>query len=340
MAALNATWPNLLDLAKRVDPDGRAAVVAEVMNQVNPILDDIPIIEGNLPTGNQATLRAGLATPNWRVVNTGTSPSKTTTIQVTDACGRMEDFSQLDEVIYDLNGASDAFRSSEDVGKMQGMGQEYARAVFYGNTETNPEQILGLSPRYGALTGAVTSPNVIDGQALTGTGGGSDNTSMWLCGWDPTTGYGITPKGQPSGIQVKNLGKQLIQNSPGLTDGKLLMAYVTQMIWNAGLQIKDWQAFVRIANIDVSDLKADVLTTLLDYMLQAQSLIPQRLFKVGRPVWYCNPTIFWQLQRLAMIKTVSQLTTERLEKGGILMAFFGVPIKQCDALLNTEALVA
>ena len=32
MGALTAYWPTLLDVARRLDPDGKVATVAEVMN--------------------------------------------------------------------------------------------------------------------------------------------------------------------------------------------------------------------------------------------------------------------------------------------------------------------
>ena len=50
MAQLSSAWPTLADVARRLDPNGRIARMAEILNQYNEILDDIPWIEGNLPT--------------------------------------------------------------------------------------------------------------------------------------------------------------------------------------------------------------------------------------------------------------------------------------------------
>jgi len=49
--ALSTAWPTLLDWARRIDPDGKIAKVAEILNKYNEILDDMPFIEGNLPYG-------------------------------------------------------------------------------------------------------------------------------------------------------------------------------------------------------------------------------------------------------------------------------------------------
>ena len=66
MSALAASHPTLLDLAKRLDPDGKIDVIAEILTQENPILEDLSFVEGNLPTGHRTTIRTGLPTPTWR----------------------------------------------------------------------------------------------------------------------------------------------------------------------------------------------------------------------------------------------------------------------------------
>ena len=35
--------PNLANVAKRLDPDGTIADIAELLQQLNPIIEDIPI---------------------------------------------------------------------------------------------------------------------------------------------------------------------------------------------------------------------------------------------------------------------------------------------------------
>ena len=58
MATLGGDVLTLTDWAKRQDPDGKTAVVAEVLSQSNQILDEMLWKEGNLPTGEQTTLRS------------------------------------------------------------------------------------------------------------------------------------------------------------------------------------------------------------------------------------------------------------------------------------------
>lgn len=46
MATLATTNPTLLDLAKRLDPDGKIATIIELLNETNEILDDMSWVEG------------------------------------------------------------------------------------------------------------------------------------------------------------------------------------------------------------------------------------------------------------------------------------------------------
>ena len=60
MATLATNVLTLADWAKRTDPKGKTPMIAEVLMQSNEILDDMVFKEGNLPTGEQVTIRTGL----------------------------------------------------------------------------------------------------------------------------------------------------------------------------------------------------------------------------------------------------------------------------------------
>ena len=95
--ALSTAWPTLLDWARRIDPDGKIAKVAEILNKYNEILDDLPFIEGNLPTGHKTTLRANIPAATWRLLNRGVVPVKSTTNQIVETCGMLEAYSEIDK---------------------------------------------------------------------------------------------------------------------------------------------------------------------------------------------------------------------------------------------------
>ena len=172
MPLLSANALTLMDRAKRVDPDGKISKIVELLAQTNAILDDMPFIEGNLPTGHRCTMRTGLPTVAWRLLNQGVQPSKSTTAQSDEQCGMLEAYSEVDKDLAELNGDVNAFRFSESQAFLEAMNQEMASTVFYGNSGLNPEEFTGLSIRYSSLS-APNAQNILDAG-----GSGSDNTSI------------------------------------------------------------------------------------------------------------------------------------------------------------------
>ena len=63
MGALAVTNPTLLDFSKRLDPQGKIDMIAELLTETNEILEDMTWIEGNLATGHRTTIRSGLPEP-------------------------------------------------------------------------------------------------------------------------------------------------------------------------------------------------------------------------------------------------------------------------------------
>lgn len=199
MSTLATTHPTLLDITKRLDPQGKVDTIAEILNQTNEILDDMVWLEGNLPTGHRTTVRSGLPTPTWRKLYGGVQPTKSRTVQVTDATGMLEAYAEVDKALADLNGNSAAFRLSEDRAHLEGMNQEFASTLFYGNESTEPEAFTGFGARFNDQA-AENGGNIITSAA---TPDGTDNTSIYLVVWGPNTVHGIYPKGSKAGLNMK-----------------------------------------------------------------------------------------------------------------------------------------
>lgn len=330
MATLSVINPTLLDLAKTLDPDGSTAQIVEILNMTNEVLDDMSWQSGNLLTGNRTTIRSGLPVPTWRKLYGGVQPSKARNVQVTDGCGMLEAYAEVDKALADLNGNSASFRLSEDRAFIEGINQELASKIFYGNEALAPETMTGLATRFNSLS-AENGDNIINAA-----GAGADNTSIWLCVWGPNTGFGIVPKGSKAGLQVTDKGQVTVENVDG-AGGRAEM-YRTHYRLDAGLTIRDWRYFVRVANIDVSDLETIANTkNILTWMVKAAERIPT--FGMGRAVFYCNRTIREKLRLGILEKVSSQLTWETVA-GRRVAVFDGIPVKRCDSILNTEAVVA
>lgn len=332
MATLATTHPTLLDVVKSMNPDGSIADVAEILNETNEILDDMVMKEGNLHTGHRGVIRSGLPAPTWRKLYGGVQPTKSSRVQVTDACGMLEAYAEVDKVLADMSGNPAAFRLSEDRAHIEGMSQELASTLFYGDEATEPEAFTGFAPRFNSQS-AENGVNILTDAA---TPDGTDNTSIWLVVWGDNV-HGIYPKGSMAGLSMKDLGEQTI-GTP--TDG-YYQGYRTHYKWDMGLHVKDWRYVVRI-NIDQEDLTKGAASgpDLLDLFAQAVELIPN--INAGRPVFYCNRTVRGFLRRQIMNKTAnSTLSIEQITRpNGALVRvpmFDGIPVRRCDAILNTES---
>lgn len=324
--------PTLADVAKRTDPSGKIDAVVELLKASNPILEDMTFIEGNLPTGHRTTVRTGIPLPTWRKLYQGVQPGRSTTAQVTDNTGMMEAYAEVDKALADLNGNTAAFRLSEDRAFIEGMNQEMARTIFYGNEGTEPAAFTGLAPRINSLS-AGNGDNIVDAG-----GTGSNNTSIYLVVWGPNTVHGIYPKGSKAGLSVTDKGQVTIENVDG--QGGRMEAYRTHYRWDAGLTVRDWRYLVRVANIDVATLNGangvDAAKQLVRYLIQAAERIPQ--LGMGRPVFYMNRKLRTNLRLGILEKIAGNLTWETVT-GKQVMTFDGIPVHACDAVVNNEARV-
>jgi hypothetical protein len=343
MAVLSATNLTLLDHAKRLDPEGRIATIAELLSTSNEILTDCVWKESNLPTGHREVIRTGLPDVYWRSLNQGIPSSKSTTAQVDEACAIMEARSEVDKDLAMLNGNTAAFRLSEDAAFLEAMNQRMATTLFYGNPATDPKEFLGLANRYNS-TAAGNGQNV-----LKAGGNGSDTTSIYLVCWGDQTVFCPFPKGSKAGLIHEDLGEQTVYTNGGSV-AERMQALVTRYQWKCGLMVKDWRYAVRIANIEVSDFNALANTqaktaydsNIIHMMARAVYRLPNA--GMGRCAFYMNRTVHSALSRLAMEASLGVLNIEQgLTQYGTsqsYLSFLGIPIRRCDAIVNTETAIS
>lgn len=337
-ATLQSNVLTLHDWAKRLDPDGKTPTIVELLAQTNPILTDALFMEGNLPTGHRTTVRVGLPTVAWRLLNGGVATSKSQTAQIDEQCGMLEAWSEVDKDLAELNGNTSAFRLSEGQAFIEAMNQEAAQTMFYGNSGLAAEEFTGLSVRYGAISGAANRQNVIDGL-----GTGSVNTSVWLCSWGANTLHGIFPKGSKAGLIHEDMGLVTVSDiaagaANGVGQGTRMRAYQDHWQWKLGIALRDWRYQVRIANIDTTNLVAESsATNLIKSMIKAIYRLPST--GLGKTVFYMNRTVaeMLDIQRFNAVAAAG-LRYDDVD-GRREMSFRGIPIRLCDALINTEARV-
>ncbi|MBZ5616223.1 MAG: hypothetical protein LAO23_19620 [Acidobacteriia bacterium] len=337
------------DWAKRVgDETGQYSIarIIELLSQTNEILEDMHVLEGNLPTGHKTTVRTGLPQATWRLLNQGVPNAKSTTAQISDACGNLETYAVIDKDIADLNGNTAEFRLSEVKAFLEGMSQQVASTLMYGNQFVNPERFTGFAPRYSTSNTATsqTANNVLSGQ-----GAGSTNTSIWIVVWGADTLHATFPKGKMTGLQHRDMGEWPVSDSAGNT----YQAYRDHFKWEIGLVLRDWRYVVRIPNIDVSLLTGVSAANLINLMVRGlyklptapvsattiqTSDSPEVRANMGRTVIYCNRVIRTYLDLQAMNKTNVLLRIEEFN-GKPITTFREIPVRTVDALLNNEAAI-
>ena len=330
MGILTSTMPTLIDKFSREDSTKKVMKIVELMAKRNDILQDAEYQECNDGSKHKTTMRSGIPEPTWRMFNQGIQPSKSTTVPVLDTTGMMEDYGLVDKALADLSGNADAFRTSENMAKLQGFNNKSARYMIYGNTQAEPQAFLGLAPRYNDKS-AESGANIVDAG-----GTGSTNTSIWFVTWGEMSTHLLYPKGSVAGFQHKFLGQQTARAE----NGGDFEAYRDHFKWDIGMSVRDWRANSRIANIDVTQLTRDGATgaNIIDLMIDALYRIDNPEQGEGRTIIYANRTIQSWLHKQAMNSKNVNLTLG--EYGGKkIPEFLGIPIKRIDAILNTEARV-
>lgn len=331
MAVVGTSNLTMLDLASRMEDGSVAKNIIELQSKTNEVLDDMVMVECNNGSGHITTVRTGIPDATWRLLNYGVNQTKSTTAQIKDSCGQLENYSTVDSKLVKLSGDPGALLMSEAKPIIEGMGQQLAQTIFYGNTTVNPERFMGLAPRFNSLS-AESGDNIINGG-----GAGATNTSIWLVVWGDDSVHGIYPKGTQAGIQQEDLGEQTVYD----VNGNPYQAKRSHYEQNAGLCVRDWRQVVRVANVNTTTLVKNSATgaDILDLMVQA--LETAKSLSSGKAAFYCNRTVRGWLRRQMMNRTSSLLSLDEVANGGRkVLGFDGIPVRRVDALLNTEATVS
>jgi hypothetical protein len=333
MATKVNIYPTLLDVARQLDPNGNSADIVEMLNQMNPLAEDAVYLECNDGTSHKTTVRNGLPTVAWRKAYEGVMPSKSQSTQVSATCGRLEAVSEVDEMILELAKDKNGFRLNEAAAFTEAMAQEHSSTFIYGNSGVTPAKFTGLAvqfSQYGGTDTTKTAFNVLDGG-----GRGATNTSVYFVGWGPRSVHCIFPQGSKAGIEHKDEGRFLHQNS----DGSNYPVYGDRWIQNVGLVVRDWRYVVRVCNIDVSKLGTAQEADLFRLLIEGYNKI-SRYLGGARFAIYANRTIKTWLDIQSYDKVKATTLNFDNRDGKPVLSFRGVPVRECDALLDTEAAVA
>jgi len=318
-----------------MDPNGAIAAIVEIMSDYNEMIRNGTVLQGNLETGNQTTVRTSLPSVGLRALNQGVPKSKSTTEQQVDTASLLEGYSEIDKEEARINGNSTAFMASETVAFLEAMSQEMERLSFYGDTRVDPKEFLGLASRYSALSTDRRNIGYNVTRLEDDAGSAGSNTSLWIVTWGPNSTYYFLPKveGAKAGFEREWLG----QETDIAADGSMHEIYRTHYIWRLGLTVKDWRANYRIANIDTSAMPATSDSVFEDKVIDALHRIRKPMG--GRTVILCNEIVASALDKRAASKGNVHLAHNEW-MGREVTTLRGIPIVQTDGILSNEGTIA
>ena len=321
MATLNAYGQlTLLELAKRTDPQGDAASIAEIMTETNEILIDAVWAEANNTTTHKVVRRDNLPTGSWRSINSGVVKEASVTTEVNEAIGLLEAYSEVDKLLVDIAPSPSKFRMDEAAAFIEGMSQTLADNIMYGDATLDPKKFTGLAPRLDGLGERVISCS----------GAGDDLTSIYVIQWGLNKTFMVYPKNSKDvGIAHKDLGEVTLED----TDGNMYQGYRDHFIVKPGLVVKDTRSVARVCNIEsagASNLFDE------DKLIQALNFMPQS----GKgAIIYVNRTVKTQME-IALVDRANVNFTTADGLGGLPVVLFrGCPVRTVEAITNTESAI-
>ena len=313
--------------------DRKVQKVIEMLSKDNPILDHAPVIECNNGTTHRSTVRTGLPKSYWAMVGEPVPDSTDDTAQLTEDTGTMEQWLSVPKNLLKIQTDPETYLLSRNKASIEGLRQDMAENLFYGSRKGNPASFNGLHYRFNTLDEdeAETANNIID---MGGTG--NRLTSIWLATWDPETMHLLYPAGSTGGIQFETFPQHVSE-----TDKGNLIKHKTHYMWDMGLAVVDWRYQVRIANIDSQNLDALINNgagtpadwKLIRAMVAGRRKTPRA--KIGKQIWYMNRDTKTMIDLIAAEKSNVYLKITEFE-GKPVTFFQGIPIEECDAIVNTE----
>lgn len=233
-----------LEVAKRtqgVSDDSRRII--EELTEYNELLVDAPLIEANEGTVHSTLVRTAIPHGEHRGYNQGVGMAASQTKTIKDVISNIEIYSQVDKQMVDQSAHPQDVLMSEQVAFIEGLSQDMADDLMYGDHNADERYTNGFATRYNS-TQSGQSKNCI---SLGGTGNAL--TSIYLIKWARDKAHLIYPKGSKNlGVEYNFLGEQTVKDS----NGKEYQAYRAHYRIARGLAIRNTMSVIRLCNIDLT----------------------------------------------------------------------------------------
>jgi hypothetical protein len=298
------------------------------LTEVNDMLADAPVREATDIDSDMVARVTALATPYWHKLGEGLTASMGHIQQATEGIAMLRNQWRGNREIVDRQPNPPGYMERQEQLILEGMNQEIANTLVYGNAGTAPEEFTGIDPRYDAITAG----SVFNNGATSGDNGSL--TSAWLIQWNIDDCTMIFPRGSAGGLRRIPKGVLTLSTETDATGSveatkALAEFYCTNFEWDTGLCIQDTRRVKRVANIHKTRGNANEIN--VDVLIEAFNA-----FKTSGTVYLYVPT---------EVKT--QLQVQAKDKGNVyyppdtpfgkpVAHILDMPIRQSDAILTTE----
>lgn len=311
-----------LEVANRDQVSDDARRIIEQMAVTNEILLDAPAVQANDKVVNTSVVRTAVPHGTHRIYNQGVLMAASQTKVIHDVVCQTAIYSKVDASLVDNSDNPQSFLMNECAAFIQGMGDDQADDIVYGNHTADKSNMDGF---------AIRRPK-LDGTLCIGMGGSSAGamSSVYLVKWGQATCHYIYPRGSKTiGVMRTDKGVQTVDDD---VNGGQFEAYVNYFQCDYGLAVRNEKSIVRLCNIDTSTIDAK---TLIMQILKAK----RNLCKGdGTIAIYANSTILG-LMDAATVEKDNVVYNAEDPWGRELTKIRDMRLRQVDALLDTEDVV-
>ena len=339
MATIGTRYITFRDLLSGRTPNGFVDKdIVEMMAQENPVLQDVLWKMCSKGREDVVTIRTGMPEAVVRAFYEGWKGSKSSKMQVSNACCTVTTGIEFDWRLYAQDKDKAAFLADEQRAHSSVAGDKVASLLFYGDTASSPKGINGFAKtfgQYGAVTGSgmVTDDKKAAFYCLSAGASAAayERRSLFLVGWGARSAHGIYPEGSSAGIQIGQLKEQFVDDGAG----NRLDLGMQEVNWDAGLNIRDFRYCGRIANINVMSDPMNNATP--DVSLLVRRLVSRVKSTGVTQRFYCSRLAFehiaMQFERKTQGNAIRYADLEQKKDAALL----GVPVAFCDCMNVDEA---
>ena len=314
---------NLYDVIKFKAPSGGAVECAQVLNERNDLIKDMPAVPSNGGLFHQGLRTASL--PSGSLVNVGETwgMSKTERTPFVEALATIRDSWECPTDVLRTEGAevSQALVQDEDESHIEGNGQSWCNLIIQGSSAPVQNGVDGLMDR---------APwNALDSEFCYNVGGtGSDLRSAWLIQPSVSTFHLIYNPNHPTmGVEFEDKGEVYVKDGSDAT--KHQWQIVHEYMLQEGICVRDQRAVKRLANVQcaVTDyVGPDVVKYAIIASLKHSTLANRPWFL------YCDADLYSQLVLGANDKLKVYTSDRNIYQTELPMIGPNIIVRRLDAL--------